>query len=122
MNTNNMGVAKKYYANMLAKNFDQMADCLDEKVHLISPLSEVHGKDNVVEAAKNLSDILNDIVFHAQFSENDQVMFAYDFIFQGAIGLLRSAGLLEFKNGKIVKINLFYDGRPFVQKKDEIFK
>jgi hypothetical protein len=49
-------------------------------------------------------------------------MFAYDFMFAGAIGKLRSAGLIDFKEGKIVKINLFYDGRPFTKKKDEMFK
>lgn len=122
MNTNNMQVAEKYYENMLAKNYDVMASFLDEKVHLISPLSEVHGREDVVDAAKKLSNLLDNIVFNAKFSEGDQVMFAYDFMFKGAIGRLRSAGLLEFKGGKIVKINLFYDGRPFTQKRDEIFK
>jgi len=121
MNTNNMQVAEKYYKKMLAHDFDAMADCLDENIHLISPLSEVHGRENVVNAARNLSGLLEDIVFNAKFSENDQVMFAYDFMFKGAIGKLRSAGLFEFKDGKITKINLFYDGRPFVQKRDEIF-
>ena len=122
MNTNNIKIVKSYYQNMLAKNFDAMAEYLHEEVHLISPLSEVRGRDNVVDAAKNLAAILENIVFNAKFSSDNQVMVAYDFMFAGAIGKLRSAGLIDFKDDKIIKINLFYDGRHFTKKKDEIFK
>jgi hypothetical protein len=55
MNTNNLQIAETYYQNMLAKKFDAMAEALHSDVHLISPLSEVHGRDNVVDAAKNLA-------------------------------------------------------------------
>lgn len=127
MNTTNyedkkhLKVAESYYAAMLKKDFDVMASYLHKDVLLISPLSEVHGKENVVAAAKNLSAILQDIQIRGKFSAGSQVMFAYDFMFPEPILKLRSAGLIEFTDELISKIELFYDGRPFVEKKDEIF-
>jgi len=79
------------------------------------------GKVAIAEAAKNLSLILNDIEIRAKFSYDNQIMLAYDFIFPKPIGKLRAAVLMEFKDQLISKIELFYDGRPFEEKKDEIF-
>ncbi len=49
-------------------------------------------------------------------------MLAYDFMFPAPIGTLRSAVLMDFSNQLISKIELFYDARPFVEKRDEIFE
>lgn len=48
-------------------------------------------------------------------------MLASDFMFHEPIGKLRAAVLMEFTNQLISKIELFYDGRPFEEKKSEIF-
>lgn len=119
--TNNLTLAENYYYHMLHKNFDAMEKCLHPDVQVISPLDVISGKAVVVNAAKNLSAMLRDIQIRARFSANHQVMFTYDFIFPEPVGLLRSSGLIEFKNHLILKIELFYDARPLVEKKDDIF-
>jgi hypothetical protein len=119
--TNNLTLAENYYYHMLHKNFDAMDKCLHPDVHFISPLAEMSGKNLVVDAAQNLRKILNDIKMRARFSNNHQVMFVYDFFFPEPIGTLRSSGLIELKEHLISKIELFYDARPFVEKKHDIF-
>jgi hypothetical protein len=114
-------VAENYYNAMLSKDFDTMACYLHEKIHFIGPLAEMHGKDPVVLAAKNFSQILQDIKIRSKFEHQNQIMFAYDFMLAEPIGHLRSAVLMEFTNQLISKIELFYDARPFEEKKNEIF-
>jgi SnoaL-like domain len=114
-------VAENYYSAMLQKDFDAMASCLHSDVHFIGPLAEMHGKDLVVSAAKNLSQILQDIRIRASFEAHNQIMLSYDFMFPEPIGKLRAAVLMKFENQLISKIELFYDGRPFEEKKSEIF-
>lgn len=118
----NLMIAEGYYSAILAKDFNKVATYLDDKVQLISPLAEIHGKEAVISAAKNLSLVLSDIKIRAKFTHQNQIMLAYDFMFPAPLGTLRSAVLMEFANQLISKIELFYDGRPFAEKKDEIFE
>jgi hypothetical protein len=118
----NLTTAQSYYNAMLMKDFDKMANYLCENVHFLSPLAEMHGKDSVVLAAKNLSEMLQDIQIRSRFASQNQIMFAYDFIFPHPIGKLRASVLMEFTDNCISKIELFYDGRPFEKKGDEIFR
>ncbi len=120
-NDSNLAIAETYYDEMLQKNFNAMKKCLHHDVHFISPLTEIHGQDAVVEAAKNLSKILINIKIRSKFDSGNQIMFAYDFLFPEPIGKLRAAVLMDFTNKLISKIELFYDGRPFTEKKNEIF-
>lgn len=112
-NKNNVAIAETYYRQMLQRNFDAMADCLHPDVNLIGPLAEIYGKNSVVDSAKNLRKILNHIEIHSKFSSENQVMFAYDFIFDKPIGKLRAAVLMDFEDQLISKIELFFDGKPF---------
>ena len=118
----NITFAQSYYSAMLAKNFDKMASFLHDNVHFISPLAEIQGKEAVISAAKNLSNILQDIKIRSRFARDNQIMLAYDFIFPKPIRVLRAAVLMEFTNRLISTIELFYDGRPFEEKKKEIFR
>ena len=120
-NASNLTIAETYYHQMLKKNFAAMEECLHPDVSFIGPLAKMSGKNAVVEAAKNLSSILDDIKIRAKFSSGNQIMLAYDFMFPESIGKLRAAVLMEFENQLISKIELFYDGRPFEQKKKDIF-
>ena len=121
-NENNLRIAGNYYHAMLKKDFEIMASYLHENVHFIGPLAEMHGKEQVVLAAKNLSQIVGDIQIRSKFSSTYQIMFAYDVMFPAPIGKLRAAVLMEFTDQLISKIELFYDGRLFEQKKSEIFE
>jgi hypothetical protein len=120
-NNNNILLAETYYQHMLNKNFENMEKCLHAEVNFIGPLAEMSGKSAVVKAAKNLSTILESIEIRSKFCTENQIMLAYDFIFPQPIGKLRAAVLMEFKHQLISKIELFYDAKPFEQKKDEIF-
>ena len=122
MNTNdNLSLTSSYYNAMLAKDFDKMASYLHDNVHFIGPLAEMHGKDAVVTAAKNFGGILQDIQIRSRFAAGDQIMLAYDIVAPAPIGKFRAAVLMEFTNRLISKIELFYDTRPFQEKKNEIF-
>lgn len=115
-------IATNYYNEMLKKNFDMMSCYLHPEVILISPLAEIVTKDAVISAAKNLTQILTDIKIRSKFASENEIMFAYDFMFLEPIGKLRAAVLMEFKDKLIFKIELFYDARPFVENKTEIFE
>jgi len=118
---NNLKSAENYYSAMFAKDFDKMASYLHDNVHFIGPLAEMHEKEAVVSAAEALSKILDDIKIRSKFAHKNQIMLAYDFMFPEPIGKLRAAVLMEFTDQLISKIELFYDGRPFEEKKSEIF-
>jgi len=117
----NLDTAINYYHAMLEKNFDVMASYLHRDVLFMGPLANMSGKDAVVSAAKGLSQILSDIKIRAKFASNNQIMLAYDFMFPAPIGELRAAVLMNFTDQLISEIELFYDGRPFEEKKSEIF-
>jgi hypothetical protein len=121
MNDGNLAVAINYYHAMLEKDFDALASYLHPDVLFIGPLAGLSGKEAVVAAAKNLSQILEDIKIRSKFASNNQIMLAYDFMFPEPIGELRAAVLMNFTDQLISKIELFYDGRPFEEKKSEIF-
>ena len=110
-----------YYDAMLAKDFDVMGRYLHDDVEFIGPLAERKGKDAVVSAAEKLSQILDKIEIRSKFENGNQIMLAYDFLFPSLNLNLRSAGLINFKKDLIVRIEVFYDGRPFQQKKEAIF-
>ncbi|RUP41313.1 MAG: nuclear transport factor 2 family protein [Acinetobacter sp.] len=120
--TDNLNLAESYYNAMLAKDFDKMAGYLHDNVHFIGPLAEMHGKDAVVTAAKNFAGILQDIQIRSRFSAGDQIMFAYDMVVPSPIGKFRAAVLMEFTDGFISRIELFYDASLFQEKKSEIFE
>ena len=119
--SDNLMIAESYYNTMLAKDFDVMSGYLHDDVHFIGPLAEMRGKESVVAAAKNLTQILRDINIRSKFASEDQIMFAYDFMFTESIGKLRAAVMMEFRGNQISKIELFYDARAFEEKKSKIF-
>ena len=121
MTDKNLNIAITYYTSMNNKEFDKMASCLHPNIHFIGPLSVMDGKESVVEAAKNFAMFFKNLTISEKFSSNDKVMLALEFDCPAPIGIFRGASLLSFNDGLISRIELFYDARPFVQKKEEIF-
>ncbi len=119
MNTNaqcvksNLEIAETYYESMLKQEFETMAQCLHTDVCLFSPAQELSGKENVVQAAKELSQICTNIDIRSKFSHQNQVMLAYDFTFPNPTGQLLAAALITFKDNLIAKIELFFDTSSF---------
>lgn len=117
----NLECAEAYYTHMLNKNFGAMAEYLHSDVNFIGPLAEMSGKDAVVAAAKHFGEILQDIQIRSRFAAGNQIMLAYDMTLPAPTGKFRAAVLMDFKNGQISKIELFYDARPFEAQRDQIF-
>ncbi|MEY8872644.1 nuclear transport factor 2 family protein [Francisella philomiragia] len=117
----NLETVINYYAAMLDNKFDTMSTYLDDNVTIISPLDELHGRDNVINAAKNFGAMLKEIDIKSKFSKDNQVMLAYTMVVSEPIGKFKAAVLFTLSNSKIKNIELFYDARPFEIKKDDIF-
>lgn len=113
--------AEAYYNAMLASDFKKMAAYLNEDAQFIGPLAQMKGRDNIIEAAKNLVKMLEKIEFRERFASENKVVFIYDFIFPQPLGLLRSAGCITFENSLISVIEVFYDGAQVMQKREAIF-
>lgn len=121
MHIDNKAIAVAYYTAMKEKNVAGCEVLLHEDVQFVGPLATMIGKPAVVSAIKNFAAILKDINIRAAFGTEDQAMLAYDMVFPEPIGNLRAATLMNIKDGLIVKLELFYDARPFEKKREEIF-
>lgn len=121
MNTKNVAIARAYYAAMIDKNMEVVEKYLHPDVRLISPFARVDGKEAVLGAARGFAALLQAVTIRSGFGSDNQAMLAYDLTFPAPIGLLRAAVLMTFCEDRIREIELFYDARPFEQKKDAIF-
>lgn len=119
--TSNLDITENYYRAILAKDFERVGSYLHENIRLIGPLAHLQGKNAVIVAAKNLSNVLTHIEIRAKFAHENQIMLVYDFYFSKPNIKLRSAGLMTCENQQITSIELFYDGRPLEREKKEIF-
>jgi len=113
--------ALAYYAAMEQKDIATLQQHLHDDVLLISPLAQVPGKQAVVKAAEKFTHIFDALTIRASFGSEDQAMVAFDLECPDPIGTFRAATLFSFKDNLIARIELFYDARPFEQKKEAIF-
>jgi len=116
MHTNNVAIAEAYYTAMASKNSVEMEKYLHPHAQLIGPLSNLSGKEAILEAAQKAFVVLKRIVIRAKFGFEDHVMLAYDWDFNDPIGNLRAAVLMTFQDNFITKIELFFDARAFMKK------
>jgi len=116
MTENNVTSAVSYYKAMADKDLTGMARHLHPDVRLVTPMEELTGKETVLEAAKRLLPLINSIKVHAKFGSEDQAMLTYDMGFAESIGGCRAAALMTFKDGLIVRNEIFFDARPFDKK------
>jgi hypothetical protein len=116
MTENNVVSAVAYYKAMADKDLPGMAQHLHLDVRLITPIEELTGKEAVLEAATRLLNLIKSIKVHAKFGSEDQAMLTYDMEFAEPIGVCRAAALMTFKDGVIVRNELFFDASPFKRK------
>ncbi|MDB6081062.1 MAG: hypothetical protein JWO53_334 [Chlamydiia bacterium] len=121
MSEKNVATAVAYYQAMGSQDLTTMEKCLHPEVQFIGPMAEMKGKEAVLEAAKRFCSMITKVTIRAQFGSNDQAMLAYDMDCPAPIGIFRAATLMTFKDSLIVRLELFYDARPFEKKKEEIF-
>lgn len=121
METNNVAIAEAYYTAMAEKNAAGMAKYLHPNVKFVSPLAQLTGKEAVLEAAVKLTTLFTKLTIRAKFGSADQAMLALDVLFPAPVGNFPTAALLTFKDGLIITSELYYDSRPLIQKREEIF-
>lgn len=117
---NSIEIAEAYYEAMGSKNTQDMAKYLHPDVQFIGPLSEMKGKDSILDAAKRLVSLYKSLSIRAKFGSGDQAMIVYDLDCSAPIGNHRVAALMNISRGLIEKIELFYDARPFEKKKEDV--
>lgn len=116
MSEKNVTSAVAYYQAMNKKDLAVIEKYLHPQVRLISPLADISGKEAVLNSVKNLLAFMNRLTIRSQCGAGDQVMLAYDIEFPPPIGVSRAAVLLNFKDGLIIRYELFFDARPFEKK------
>ena len=121
MNQNNMAIAKIFYTAMGEKKIDEMEKYLHPNIQFSTPLAKMTGKEAYLEAAKGFATFFKTLIVRATFAEGDQAMVVYDSDFPAPIGNIPGASLMTFQEGLIIKIELFYDARPFEMIKNKIF-
>jgi hypothetical protein len=108
-----VALAESYYAAFNDKDLSAIKRHLHPEVRFISPMGESSGRDSVLEAAGRLIGIIKSIKVRAKFGAGDQVMLAYDLYYGERAAICRAAVLMNFKDGLIARLELFYDARPF---------
>lgn len=121
MFNDNLSTVLAYYEAINQKQPDLAAAKLADNITLITPLAELHGKVDVINALKGFCSAVEKVFIREKFSKDNQVMLAYDIFFPQPVGKLRAAGLITLEKNLIANIELFYDGRIVQAKKDEIF-
>ena len=116
MSEKNVETAVAYYQAMNNKDISSLEKYLHPDVRLINPLADIIGKDAVLKAVKHLFTVFNKLTIRAQFGTGDQAMLVYDIEFPAPIELCRTAVLLTFQEGLIIRYELFFDARPFEKK------
>lgn len=111
----NLASAEAYYTAMKHNEPEQMSKYLHPDVTVVSPMGELRGKGKVLEGAKGLMLHIMDLEIKTRFASDEQVMLVYDLECSQPIGTCRTAALMTFKDGLIVRNDLFFDPRPFVK-------
>lgn len=121
METNLAARAEEYYKLVGEKNAEGIKKYLHPDVELYSPLVTSKGKEAVLKATSQFMNTFKSLTIRAKFGAGDQAMIVYNVDIPGIATDFPGASLLSFREGMIVKIQLFYDASLFVEKKKEIF-
>lgn len=116
MEKNNTTLAEEYYKLVNEKNAEGIKKYLHPEVELHSPLGNVKGKESYLAALKHFMNTINSLVIRKKFGSNDQAMLIIDVDIPGISRTYPTAALLSFKDGLIIKNELFVDTKPFIMK------
>lgn len=121
MKVTNEARAEEYYKLIAEKNVEEMKKYLHPDVEFYGPLASLKGKEVVIQATNNFMNMFKSLTIRAKFGTDEQAMIVYDVDIPGIAKEFPGASLLNFHEGLIVRIQLFYDGSRFLEKKEEIF-
>lgn len=109
----NMARAERYYILVGEKNAEAINEFLHPEVEFFGPLAAHKGREAVVEATRGFMNAFKTLVIRKKFGAGDQAMIVYDSDIPGISSSFPGASLLTFREGLIVKIELFFDGSLF---------
>jgi hypothetical protein len=115
MDTNYAILAEEYYKLVGTKNAEAIKKYLDADVEFHSPLTTLKGRDAVLEATSNFMKAFKSLKIRAKFGAGNQAMIVYDTDIPGIAENFPGASLLSFRDGLIVKIELFHDASRFAK-------
>lgn len=121
MESRSAATAETYYTLVAKKNGEEVKKHLHPDVEFYGPLAHLKGKEAVFEATNNFMKMFKSLTIRAKFGAGDQAMVVYDVDIPGIVKNFPGASLLNFRDGLIARIELFYDGGRVVEKKDEVF-
>lgn len=121
METNNVVLAEKYYKLVGEKNAEGIKKFLHPEVEFYGPMAVLTGREAVINSTSNFMKMFKSLTIRAKFGAGDQAMIVYDVDIPGIAKDFPGASLLSFRDGLIVRIELFYDSSRFLEKKAEIF-
>jgi hypothetical protein len=111
--------ARAYYQAMNDRDLPGMAKYLHSHAQVISPMGTITGEKAVLDGAEGFMTLFKTLTIRASFGLDDQVMLVYDFVdCPMPTAILRAAALMTFKDGLIIRNELFFDTQTFVKKPD----
>jgi len=113
MTQNNVASAKAFYTAMAEKNVNAMEKYLAPDVHLITPLATVQGKAAYLAAVTNFTAFFKTLTIREAFGEEDKTLVVYDLECPAPVGKSPGAALITFRDGLIIKNELFHNTSPY---------
>lgn len=117
MDTYHLRRAEEYYKYIGEKNSEEIKKYLHLDVEFYAPLATLKGKQAVLESTSNFMTVFKSLTIRAKFSDEKQAMVVYETDIPGIGKSLPGASLLSFKDGLIIKIELFHDASHFKENK-----
>jgi len=113
MSEENIRKAESYYQAINNKDLATAAQYLHPDVKVLSPMMEIEGKEVVLDGVQRFMAIISTLTIRERFSSGDKVVLIYDIESPAPIGTLRASALITFRDNLIIRIELFFDARPF---------
>lgn len=121
MASNSLNTVLNYYSAGSKHQFTEMAQYLHPNVQFMSPAGQLDGKPAFLQAATGFFNMVQSLDIRASFGDANQVMLAYTAHFPAPIGPFPAAALITLEDGLIRKMEFFYDPRPLLSDRDQIF-
>jgi len=113
MTENNIKSAEAYYKAYNEKDLSSITRYLHDDIKFVAPMGESTGKEAVLEAVKRFLTVIKKIEIREKFGYDDKVILVYDLYYGEPSTICRTAVLMNFIDTHIIRLELFYDARPF---------
>lgn len=120
MKHTNEQIAQTFYRAFGEKDLEVVAKYLHPEVCLVTPLSKLQGKENYLQAAVGFMDFFDGLTIRAALGEGDQAVIVYDLMCPDPIGTVPAAALMTFKDGLLIKNELFHDTSPWAKLQSDL--